>query len=536
MEDNISKEFISKALKAFEKYKNDKADLSRRIRENDYWYKARYGKIINPASNETQPSTAFILSAIENKFSDAVDSFPTPNILARTPADEQISKLLTKIVPVQLDISDFKSAYKQNWRRKLKHGTGVYGIFYADNKIVIKSISILNVYCDMHVNNVQDSQFLFITNAIDNRALKKAYPEFSALFTGNAKIETFDGTHEAEDKTEVIDCYYKKDGILHCMKLCGGEVISATESEGYESGLYRHGLYPVVFDVLYPEEDCPFGFGIVDIAKNPQMYIDKLDAAIIKNSILSSKIRFLIKDNGAVNEDEILNCDNDIIHVTGGIDNDSIRELQIGNVSSSVMEHRIKKIDELKEVIGNRDFQQGGTSGGVTAASAITVLQEAGNKISRSMIDDSYDVYKKIVMMMIELMREFFTSARIYRITGETSSVDYITFSANELYRPDAISNAYEPIEFDIDVVPQKKNPFNRESNNSTILELWKAGIFSSENAENALIAVSAMDFDGKEKILEKIQELAVINEQRQKIESGELVPINDETISELVQ
>ena len=34
----------------------------------------------------------------------------------------------------------------------------------------------------------------------------------------------------------------------------------------------RQGLFPptyfLIFDVLYPEEDCPFGFGIIDISKN----------------------------------------------------------------------------------------------------------------------------------------------------------------------------------------------------------------------------------------------------------------------------
>ena len=41
----ISKEFLTSALTAFDKYKRDKEALSLRIRENNYWYKARYGKI-----------------------------------------------------------------------------------------------------------------------------------------------------------------------------------------------------------------------------------------------------------------------------------------------------------------------------------------------------------------------------------------------------------------------------------------------------------------------------------------------------------
>ena len=39
------------------------------------------------------------------------------------------------------------------------------------------------------------------------------------------------------------------------------------------------------------------------------------------------------------------------------------------------------KIEELKETSGNRDFSQGSTASGVTAASAIAALQEAGSKL-----------------------------------------------------------------------------------------------------------------------------------------------------------
>ena len=546
----ISREFLAKALSAYQKYKGDKEQLNQRVRENDYWYKARYGAVLNPHSNETEPVTAFIFSAIENKFADAVDNFPMPNVLEREPSDKAVSELLSKIVPVQLDMADFKKTYKANWRRKLKHGTGIYGVFYKNKEIRICPLSILNVYCDMHVGDVQKSPFLFIVNAVDNDELKTLYPEHIEKFSGSATIEAFDGSHEMEDKTEVIDCYYKKFGRVHCMKLCRNEIISATEDGQYPEGIYRHGLYPVVFDVMYPEEDCPFGFGVIDIAKNPQTYIDRLDSAIVKNAVLASKIRFMIKDSGAVNEEEVLNCDNDIIHVAGSVDTDSIRELQVSGMPAYIMNHRTKKIDELKEVIGNRDFQQGGTNNGVTAASAINALQEAGNKLARASIDDSYDSYKQVVVMTIELMREFFDKKRFFRIVGESDKTEYAEFSSDMLFKN--TNGKREPILFDVDIVPQKQNPFQRESNNNTIIQLWQAGFFNPQMSSMALIALEAMSFDGKDKIIKQLKdmqtqantqpktdqpsgedELVPINEHLQNYNRDELVPVN-ETLAQI--
>lgn len=513
----IKKEFLTVALNEYQRYKSDKEKLNQRVRENDYWYKARYGKLINPKTNETEPATAFIFSAIENKYSDAIDNYPNANIIEREPDDRALSQLLSKIVPVQLDMSGFKKAYKTNWRRKLKHGTGIYGVFYNGDNIVIKALSILNVYCDMHLDNVQDSRFLFIVNAVDNELLKEQFPAHCEKFSGGTTIENFDGVHEIKGRTEIIDCYYKKGGNVHCMKLCKNEIISSTEDGDFPEGLYRHGMYPVVFDVLYPEEDCPFGFGIIDISKNPQAYIDRLDGAIIKNAILTSKTRFMIKDNGSVNEEEVLDYENDVIHVAGGVDNDSIRELQVSGLQEFVREHRNKKIDELKEVVGNRDFQQGGTNNGVTAASAISVLQEAGNKLSRTMIDDAYDAYRDIVFMMIELMREFYESERIYRISGDGDEDEYAAFSSSMM------NSGTEPAMFDINIVAQKQNPFQKEAGNQLILTLWSAGFFNPQTTDYAIIALQAMNFEGKENVIK------MLNEQKEKSTSGKkegLVPV----------
>ena len=516
----IKPEFKQKALRMYDKYKSDKAELHRRIIENNKWYKAQYGKMLNPHTNETEPATAFIFSAVENKYADAIDNFPVPNLLEREPSDSQTAKILSKIIPVQLEMSGFKSVYKGNWRRKLKHGTGIYGVFYNEvkNDIDIRELDIMSVYCDMHVRDVQDSQFLFIVNVVDNDILKNEYPQFKALFHGNASVETYSGRHEIEDRTEVIDCYYKKaDGTMHIIKFVGSNIIDATEdNEGYEDGLYRHGMYPVVFDVLYPEEDSPFGFGIVDVIRNPQQYIDKLDAIIIKNAILAGKQRHLVRNDDTINEKELCDFSKDIVHVTGSLDETHIRPIQANALPNFIIEHRNGKINELKEVVGNRDFQQGGTTGSVNAASAITALQQAGEKLSRAIIDDSYDVYKSIVIMTIDLMREFYDEERVYRITNDNGSSEFARFDNsmlyNEVVKRDAlgfvIDTEYKRCEYDIEVIPQRENPFSKESNNQTIMNLWNSGFFLPQNFDVSLIALQCMNFDGKEKIVEQLGEL----------------------------
>lgn len=527
----ISPSFLSKAISALNDYRGQKAALEDRVRENNIWYKSQYWRILTP-KGETEPATAFIFNAIENKYAEAVDNFPDPVLTERCAEDEKTAKLLSKILPLQLDMSDFKRCYKTNWRKKLKHGTAIYGVFYNEDKedIDICAIDILNIYCDMHIPDVQESPFLFITSIVPNEQLKEDYPAFSSLFDGDAQVKTHSGTHTVADRTEVIDCYYKKrengKSVLHLMKLVGDTIIDASEDRSeLFGGIYAHGMYPVVFDPLYPEEDSPFGIGVIDIIKNPQIYIDKLDGIISKNALIAGKIRYMIKDNGGINEDEICDYSTDVIHVAGSVDDSNIRQLQAQGLDDFIINHRQNKISELKEVIGNRDFQQGATSDNVTAAAAISALQQSGQKLSRSVIDDSYDAYRQIIYMVIELMREFYTEEKVYRITDEEGNKTFERFSQNMLYHDRIydslgfdISDGSRRAEFDVSVTPKRQNPITKEANNQMLMSLWQTGLLRPENLDIASIIIRELHFDGKERILSQIQDLKQRKEQEGEI------------------
>ena len=155
----------------------------------------------------------------------------------------------------------------------------------------------------------------------------------------------------------------------------------------------------------------------------------------------------------------------------------------------------------------------------MTAASAITALQTAGEKLSRAMCDDSYDAYKCVVRQVIELIRQFYTKERTYRIVNEAGQKEFMDFDNSLLLSPvgemvtDGLGNPIEQefrkVEFDIEIVPQRENPFNRESVNQTMMTLWNSGVMLPQNVQSGAssIILQAMSFDGKEKLLSLIEE-----------------------------
>lgn len=506
----IKPEFFNLITEQFKLYKEHKQQFDRRIIENNRWFKSRYSDSQNQEFPE--PTTPYLFNAIANKHADAMDNYPTPNILERDQDHRQLAETFTKILPVQLDLCNFRRTYNRAWWYKLKNGAACYGVFFnpklrnGNGDIDIRKIDLLNLFWEPGINDIQDSRFLYLTALVDKTDLENQYPHLKDTFKGNSPHEllTYDdmeGSSRAlsdRDKIPVVDCYYKKQRgaiqTVELIKFCGDTIITASEDIS-DKGIYAHGKYPFVLDVMYPDEDSPVGFGLVDIIKSPQLYIDRLDALISKNAMISGKTRFMIKDNGGLNEYELTDLSKDIIHVAGSVSDENVRELQTKPLHSFIIQHRQNKIEELKEVAGNRDFQQGATSGGVTAYSAIAALQQAGEKLSRDMLFEGYSAFKEIVLLCMELMQQFYDVPRAYRIDDTTGNREYIKFSNKSI--------AGTPLELDVVVSAEKSNPYNRISQNQALIDLWKLGAFSPDMTESATLLIENMYLDGKEKLLE---------------------------------
>ncbi len=508
----ISQEFFSLVTEEFLRYKEHKKQFDHRIIENNRWFKSRYQ---SEQTEEMQsPTTPYLFNAIANKHADAIDNYPSPNILEREEKDREIAETFTKILPIQLDLCNFRRTYSRAWWYKLKNGAACYGVFFNPRlrgglgEIDIRKIDLLNLFWEPGITDIQESRFLFLTALCDVTELQHQYPHLKDQISGDTamEIQTYDDMQNTttqditKNKVLVVDCYYKKQRgdkqTLELIKFCGSQILDASEDRS-EEGIYAHGKYPFVLDVMYPDEDSPVGFGLVDIIKSPQLYIDKMDALISRNAMIAGKTRFMIKDNGGLNEYELSDLSKDIIHVAGSVGEENIRELQAKPLHSFIIQHRQNKIEELKEIAGNRDFQQGGTYGGVTAYSAIVALQQAGEKLSRDLIAEGYNAYKEVVSLCLELMKQFYDQPRTYRVDGFDGSRSYVRFS-NHAMKEDG-----RPIELDVAISAEKSNPYNRIAQNQTMTELWKMGVFQPQMADAAALLIEGMHIDGKEKLLE---------------------------------
>lgn len=540
---------VKSAMETLMKYKNDKAALEEKLKRNEEFWKMNHWKVINVQSETSEkriePASAWLVNTIINKHADAMDNFPEPNILPRSQDDEETAEVLSKVIPVILEQNNYEETYSSCAWDKNKNGSSCTGIFWNNDKnngmgdIEIREIDLMHIYWKAGIDNIQNSPNVFLVQMMDNDEITKRYPQIKEAHS-TTQITALDAYHygqqvDTEDMSPVVDWYYKKrerytdehgipqmKTVLHYCKFCNEEVIYASENdpEYADTGWYAHGEYPFVVDTLYPVKASLVGLGFIDLEADNQVYTDKMQQAILENALANARPRSAVRTDSGINEEEYLDIEKPLVHFEGNLGEDAFRQITVQPMAGIYETVYLQKIQEMKDTSGNTASSQGQASS-VTSASGIASLQEAAGKLSRDSSNASYRSFKKIVYQVIELIRQFYTETRCFRITGDMGEVTYQNFDNKKLQpqpqgtimAQDAAGNAYEidlgsrlPI-MDIEVKPQKRSAYSKETQNQTALTLYGQGFFAPNNADAALACLNMMEFDGIEKVKKQIAE-----------------------------
>ena len=552
---------LRQAMDTLRRYKAGKANLERRLIENEEFWKLRHWEHMpEQGTSPLKTRSAWLVNVILSKHADAMDAYPEPACLPRAADDEAEARLLSAVVPVILQQNDFEKTWSDNWWKKLKAGVAFYGVFWDRSRcggrgdVAIERIDPLNLYWEPGVADLQRSRNLFHVELADNETLLEQYPQLEGRLRGGgftASRYLYDDSVDTSDKSPVVDWYYKKrEGdrtVLHYVKFVGETVLYSTENEesqkeegrrersnrkamivplpelpengkrkdqpcGLRSfptdsltssfpgrGLYDHGLYPFFPDVLFPEEGTPAGYGYVDLCKDAQRQIDLMNNAIVANCVAAATPRWLKRGDDGINEDEYADWTRPFVHVQGSIEDSALRQITVAPLSGNYLNILASKINEIKETSGNRDVNNGGVAGGVTAASAIAAMQESSGKLSRDQIQASYRCFRDVVYCVIALIRQFYDGPRQLRIVGADGEPDYLRF--------DAASLKQEAPALDIEVTAQKQSAYNKLSYNELALQLFQLGFFNPQLTDQALSALEMMDFKGREALRKRIAE-----------------------------
>ena len=539
----IGSEQLKEFTHILEKYKAGKAHTEQRIKASENWWKLRN-------TTEEQKTTdigidgsfksvsGWLHNVIVSKHADAMEAYPEPNILPREEGDRSEARMLSAIIPCVLEQNKFDSTYDDAMWQKMKTGTAVYKVVWDKNKlnglgdISIACASLLNIYWEPGITDIQKSRYFFHTELCDKDLLEQRYPEQAKdKLKGQTFMSTrflYDDHVDTENKITVIEVYYHKyvegKNTLQYCKYVNDIVLYATENDNQPivddmtgqvkppmaiTGLYDHGRYPYVFDPLFPVEGSPCGYGYVDLCRNPQTEIDLLKTSFVKSAMIGSAPRYFSRGDGSVNEEEFLDLSKSIVHTTS-VSEDSLRQIIFSPLNGNYINILDRTIQELRETSGNTETSTGNISSGVTAASAIAALQEASGKGSRDSTQGAYRAYSEIVEISIELIRQFYCMPRQFRILGQYGAEQFVSYTNQGLQMQHQGNDfgadmGYRLPVFDIKVSAQKKNVYTKISQNELAVQLYQLGAFNPQMVDQVLIMLDLMEFDGKDGLMQKI-------------------------------
>lgn len=510
-------DFVSALTQLYNEFKEAYAEEWDRLTRNEKIYHGdHWSDATKTDANEPQPTTPIVFSTVENIRADLQDEYPEAVIRPEGMLNEKIAKVLTKIVAQNHEAMDYALEYNDlthdllvggymvqevGWDTTMNYGLGGAYIRHVSNK---------NILFDPLCANIQDGRAVFKIDRLPSSWFKQHYPDYAEHFSGGSDLVPNDhfsfGTEVESTSNEYMilleawirtfDAEKQTYGI-HMVQIAGGQLLQSSYIEKQE-GYFKHGQYPFIVTPLYKIKGSPLGYGVVDMFANLQQYSDKLSQILLKNALTAGKTRMLVQKGACDDIDALADYSRQVVEMEllGGV-----TFLQDKPLPSYMMQYMMNMQQAIKEESGSNDFSRGNTTGGVTAASAITALQEMSSKRSRMEARVIHSGFAKAVRMELEVEREFEIMERTVDIMvdGQMETVKV----ADAFFQDLGEGMDKMPIEFAISIKPMRETRFAKLANNELVLQVMT--MYQGRPIDPAIM-IEAMEFDGKDVLLEKLR------------------------------
>jgi hypothetical protein len=304
---------------------------------------------------------------------------------------------------------------------------------------------------------------------------------------------------------------------------------------------YEYDRFLVDMTAYMQLDGEPVGNGLLDLFEDAADIINRIESEYVANLQAASQTRYLVNRTAGIDEKDLLNFRKKLIR--GNVINEgAVRNLEQPMFSSQALNYKNAKMQEIKEQSGQMDSMVGMTGSGVTAASAIQSLQEYGAKRSRLIVQRFWEDHREFVKDILMLAKEHYNVERIIRLSRESQDrieemiagamkalsqqqeqqaaaqagqeqnpreaamaavlpegvtlqgnrlvVDFSKFSLDDL-----------DLDYDIQIIPQRKNPATSNMINSMVAQAVGNGQMPAD------LGFELMEWEGKEHINKRIKQ-----------------------------
>lgn len=397
-------------------------------------------------------------STFNNCVADQLDNMPEAALLPERPGLEEVAEDMSDVVRFVFN----QNGYEELHRRRVEDyfiGTALTQIVWdADmdggkGNVAIDRWPIESFLWDPQEPDIQNARALIKVTWHPLSWFVAHYPD-RAQYIGSEENEHDNvGLNDElyrlsgdEDRAMLMEYWYrrydakKRRYTINVAFFAGGALLEN------QTDVYKHGMYPFVMEPFNYIEGQPVGDGLIDQLAPMMRYVNRYAHYMDENARMSAKNRLLVRKNAQLDMEALADFDRNIIEGQN-IDDDSVRWFQSKPLNGMITQQMLQFQTDIKQDSGQSQWTRGETAGGVTAASAISALQEAGGKITREHTLMLNQGFKKIVEQVLWLVCQFYTNRQEQMITGKDGKAREVMMSASHLRGDDAPPEEMPPEE-----------------------------------------------------------------------------------------
>ena len=504
------------------------------------------------SSKEETLQLQSLLSTFKNAVADQMDNMPEAVMEPERAGLEKVAEDLKDVVSFVYTQNNYDSAlHRQLVEDFFGVGTAIAQTAYdqdmaqGEGDIAVLRWPIESFVWDCSAADIQDARALMKLSWHPLEWFKAHYPERGAYVGGDSEHESMarpasqQGIDNEEGSALLLEYWWREyDAKKHKYKVNVAYMAGNVLLEKFEN-VYAHGMYPFVVAAFNRVEGQMVGMGMTDELRPMMQYVNRYARYIDENLRMSAKIRMLVNQNAGINEEELADWSCNVIH-GDKIGEDGVRWLQSKPLNGIAVQQMLQYQTDIKQDSGQNQFTRGETAGGVTAASAISALQEAGGKISRMHTSALNTMFKELSHQIMWLINEFYDDRKVRLITGSDGKRREVDMNAAHLMGEEILPEA---VQAELDALPageqekilqkarekrrrnrrtkgvlpappysvrvqvQRRNPLRVQAQNELFIQAYTMAAQAGQQFPLVLL-FEMLNVDGKERILPILQQV----------------------------
>jgi hypothetical protein len=255
--------------------------------------------------------------------------------------------------------------------------------------------------------------------------------------------------------------------------------------QGYQQWPYSHNKFPYAkFDHIPGAKF--YGTSLIEDLIPLQKEYNRTRGQIIEAKNRMAKPQ-LVAARGSVDATKITTEPGQVIFYTPGFD--APTPIPLSPLPSYVLQEIDRILTDWSDIAGQHEITKGQVPPGVTAATAISYLQERDESKLTPTFDSLEEGIEKLAQMSLSYVKDYYGDERIIRVTGPEGSFDTMAFKGSDLNN-----------DTDIRIEAGSSLPQSKAAKQAFIMDMMKMGFIDPQKG------LEVMDMGGINKIYEQIQ------------------------------